>query len=249
MFILGSFSESEDYKRQQKEVAERMEKIKQEFFDEIRRAGEEPFENEILARFLSKGCTEREKREFKGRLDQYLKEMQGHNCVMEARIIRQALEDLNSGNYRSSRINRYERFLDETVLDPRIIWDANFSGQEGYPPNAGDIQLDKVFKRYPWIKEFGETHEFGFLVLTEGDYTARQFRGYIELPAKNVLVKKIKSFDSREKFILRAALKRYSHSASMEESSVVNTTARSLELGEYQFPFFKRYEGLLDLVG
>ena len=249
MFLSGPFSESEDYKRQQREIAERMEKTKQEFFDEIRRAGEEPFENEILAGFLSESCTKREKRKFRENLEQYLKEVQGHNCVMEAEIIKQALKDLNSGNYRSSRINRYERFLDETVPDPRIIWDANFSAQGGYPPNAGDIQLDKVFKRYPWIEEFGEIHEFGFLVLTEGNYTARQFRGYIELPAKTVLVKEIESFDSREKFILRAALRRYSHSASMEESSVVNTTARSLELGEYQFPFFKRYEELLDLVG
>ncbi|MEK6951521.1 MAG: hypothetical protein AABX29_00745 [Nanoarchaeota archaeon] len=60
-------------------------------------------------------CSGKDRFAFKSRLQNYANEMEGCTAYIEAGLARNAIEDLDEGDYRSSRIKRYERFLEEVL--------------------------------------------------------------------------------------------------------------------------------------
>ncbi len=71
-------------------------------------------ETDSMVRYL-KDCPPRNILLFKFSIESYVNEMQRCGAVIEARLASLAVDDLNKGDYNSSRVKNYERFLKKII--------------------------------------------------------------------------------------------------------------------------------------
>ena len=69
-------------------------------------------ETDPMVQYLEE-CSAEKRFHFAQKIRDYINEMEGYTATIEANLARQALIDLEKGDYKSSRLKRYERFLRE----------------------------------------------------------------------------------------------------------------------------------------
>ena len=122
MLIFGSksFNEDEQRREQERRTSERLHESKMALLKGVadsvkeQETGKDLPESDLMVRFLTESSAEKILR-FKYKIEDYANEMERCTARIEARLARIAISDLDRGDYRSSRIKPYERFLKENI--------------------------------------------------------------------------------------------------------------------------------------